>query len=200
MLNKYTLPGLPYSYSSLEPYISEEQLMLHYEKHHKAYIDGANAVLERLESSRKKNEMPDIKSSLKELSWNIGGHILHSLYWGNLAPQSKAPKGVFLEEVEREFGSFERFRLEFSNAASSVEGSGWAALAFCKKTGRLMNMQIEKHNVNIIPTFGIVLVIDMFEHAYYVDYRNEKAKYIESFWKIADWDEANKRIEEIKGR
>jgi len=196
----YSLPKLPYEYKDLEPYISEEQLKIHHSKHHQAYVNGANAILEKLDKARKEDAALDIRATLKELSFNIGGHLLHSLFWGNLAPTGKGggkPGGVFGEIVEKEFGSFERFKKEFTQAAISVEGSGWAALTFCKQTNRPIIMQIEKHNTNIYPTFRILMVLDVFEHAYYLDYKNERAKFVDAFWNIVNWDEVNKRLEEL---
>jgi Fe-Mn family superoxide dismutase len=196
----YSLPKLPYEYKDLEPYISEEQLKIHHSKHHQAYVNGANAILEKLDKARKEDTALDIRATLKELSFNIGGHLLHSLFWGNLAPTGKGggkPGGVFDEIVEKEFGNFERFKGEFTQAAISVEGSGWAALTLCKETNRPIIMQIEKHNTNIYPMFRILMVLDVFEHAYYLDYKNERAKFVAAFWNIVNWDEVNKRLEEL---
>ena len=194
----YALPKLPYGYKDLAPYISEEQLRIHYEKHHQAYVNGANAILQKLDKSRKEGTDLDMKATLKELSFNIGGHLLHSLFWRNLAPAGKGggkPSGSLGDEIEKEFGSFERFRKEFTQAATSVEGSGWAALAFCRRTKRPIIMQIEKHNTNVYPMFRILMVLDVFEHAYYLDYKNDRAKFVEAFWNIVNWDAVNKRLE-----
>ncbi|MCJ7663512.1 MAG: superoxide dismutase [Desulfobacterales bacterium] len=197
----YVLPKLTYGYKDLAPYISEEQLRIHYEKHHQAYVNGANAILQRLDKSRKEGTDLDMKATLKELSFNIGGHLLHSIFWGNLAPAGKGgggkPSGPLGDAITNEFGSFERFRKEFTQAATSVEGSGWAALAFCWRTKRPIIMQIEKHNTNVYPNFRILMVIDVFEHAYYLDYKNEKAKFVEAFWNIVDWEAVNKRFEKL---
>ena len=195
----YVLPKLPYDYKDLAPYMSEEQLRIHHSKHHQAYVNGANAILQKLDKARKEGTDLDVKSALKELSWNIGGHLLHSLFWGNLAPAGKGggkPGGVLGDAIEREFGSFERFKKEFTQAAVSVEGSGWAALTFCRQTNRPIIMQIEKHNTNVYPMFRILMVLDVFEHAYYIDYKNERAKFVDAFWNIVNWDGVNKRLEE----
>lgn len=196
----YILPKLPYDYKDLEPYVSEEQLRIHHDKHHQGYVNGANAILEKLEKARKEGIDLDIKSTLKALSFNIGGHILHSLFWPNLAPTGKGggkPSGGLGDAIEKEFGSFERFKKEFSQSAVSVEGSGWAALTFCKQTNRPIIMQIEKHNTNIYPMFRILMVLDVWEHAYYIDYRNARAKFVDAFWNIVNWYEINKRLEEL---
>ncbi len=197
----YSLPALAYGYKDLEPYISEEQLKIHYEKHHQAYVKGANAILERLDKARQENADVDVKSTLKELSFNIGGHLLHSLFWGNLAPAGKqgSLSGSLAKAIEAEFGGFERFKKEFTMAAGSVEGSGWAALTYCKLTKRPMIMQIEKHNVNVYPMFRIILVLDVFEHAYYLDYKNDRARFVENFWNIVNWNEAGKRMDDLLG-
>ncbi|MCJ7424884.1 superoxide dismutase [Candidatus Bathyarchaeota archaeon] len=196
----YVLPKLPYEFTDLKPYISEEQLKIHYQKHHQAYVNGANAILEKLDKARKESTDLDMKATLKELSFNIGGNLLHSLFWGNLAPAGKGgggkPTGVFGEAIDKEFGSFDRFKKEFTQAAVSVEGSGWATLTFCRRTKRPIIMQIEKHNMNVYPMFRILMVLDIFEHAYYIDYKNERAKFVEAFWSIVNWSEVNKRFEE----
>ena len=196
----YTLPQLPYGYDQLQPYVSQEQLTLHHQKHHQAYVNSANAILERLDKARKEGADFDVKATLKELSFHIGGHLLHSLFWTNIAPPGKGggkPAGTLGTALEKEFGSFERFKKEFSLAAASVEGSGWAGLSFCRQTNRPIIMQIEKHNTNVYPMFTILMVIDVWEHAYYLDYKNERAKFVDAFWNIVNWDEVNKRLERI---
>ncbi len=196
----YLLPELPYEYDALKPFISEEQLKLHHDKHHAAYVNGANAILENIDKSRVEDIDLDFKSNLKSLSFNIGGHILHSLFWHNLAPVGKGggdPVGTIGDVINNEFGGFEGFKKEFTQTAVSVEGSGWAALTFCRQTGRLIIMQIEKHNTNVYPMFRILMVLDVWEHAYYLDYKNERAKFVEAFWNIVNWEQVNKRLEEI---
>jgi Fe-Mn family superoxide dismutase len=193
----YTLPDLVYGYKDLEPYISERQLIIHHQKHHQAYIDGANTIFRNLEQARNQRTELDMKSTLKSLSWNIGGHVLHSLFWKNIRPASKKenkPEGKLAEAIEKEFKSFEKLKQEFIQTAMSIEGSGWAALVYCQKYDKLLLMQIEKHNTNIYPEFKILMILDMFEHAYYIDYRNEKAKFVDGFWNIVNWEEANRRF------
>ena len=196
----YEWPKLPYGYKELEPYISEEQLKIHHQKHHQSYVNGANAILEKLNSTRKDESELDMKSILKALSFNIGGHVLHSLFWPNLAPFSEGdrePGGVIGDVLEQEFGSFDRFKKEFTQAAASVEGSGWAALTYCRQTNRPIIMQIEKHNTHVYPMFRILMVLDVWEHAYYLDYKNDRGKFIDAFWNIVNWDSVNKRLEEL---
>jgi Fe-Mn family superoxide dismutase len=196
----YVLPKLPYDYKDLAPYISEEQLRIHHSKHHQAYVNGANAILQKLDKARAEGSDVEIKSTLKELSFNIGGHLLHSLFWSNLAPAGKGggkPAGVFGDAIDKEFRGFDRFKKEFTQAAVSVEGSGWAALTLCMQTKRPIIMQIEKHNTNVYPAFRILMLLDVFEHAYYIDYKNDRAKFVDAFWNIINWDETNKRLQAI---
>jgi len=194
----YSLPKLPYDYKALAPNISEEQLTLHHTKHHNAYVTGANALLQKFDAARKNNADLDMKAALRELSFHVGGFRLHNLFWGNLAPAGKggggAPKGELAKALDAEFGKFDRFKKEFTQTANSVEGSGWAVLSYCRMTGRPIIVQIEKHNVNVIPGFAVLMVLDVWEHAYYLDYKNDRAKFVEAFWNIVNWGEANTRL------
>lgn len=193
----YNLPNIPYEYDALVPYITEDQLKVHHLKHHNAYVEGANAIFRKMENTRAENANLDMKAILKELSFQIGGFILHSMFWNNLAPANNGegkPSGSLLEAVENEFGSFERFQDEFTRTALSVEGSGWAMLTYCEYTRRLLLMQIEKHNINVYPNFRILLLLDVWEHAYYIDYKNDRIKYIDAFWEIVNWKKAEERF------
>lgn len=200
MENKsYALPDLPYAYNSLEPFISEEQLKIHHEKHHAAYVKTANQILEKITKARTDGVELDMKAELKALSFNIGGHVLHALFWESMTPGGQTNEEI-KKRIAEEFGSWERFKSEFSQTASSVEGSGWAALVCAPETGQLLLMQIEKHNVSVIPQNDIILVLDVFEHAYYLDYKNDRAKFIESFWGIVDWNKVNERLKNIENK
>jgi Fe-Mn family superoxide dismutase len=200
----YSLQILPYDYAALAPYISEEQLTLHHAKHHQAYVTGANAIFEKFDKARKEKTDFDVKATAKELSFHIGGNQLHNLFWHNLAPAGKGgggmPTGDLAGAINAEFGGFDRFRKEFSTAATSVEGSGWAALSYCTGTGRPLIMQIEKHNMNGFPGYPILMVLDVWEHAYYLDYRNDRARFVEAFWSIVNWDEVAKRFAAVVKR
>jgi len=199
-MEKYILQNLPYGYKDLEPYISEEVLKLHHDKHHAGYVSAANALSEKIDSARKSGEVIDFKSVLKAVSFNVAGHILHETFWKNMAPASKAsagkPGGELAEAINKEFGSFERFKTEFSETAKSVEGSGWAILAFHKEHGNLNIIQVEKHNVNFFPEQKILLCLDVWEHAYYLDYKNDRAKFIENWWNVVNWEDVEKRFSE----
>ncbi|NOQ68330.1 superoxide dismutase [Patescibacteria group bacterium] len=196
----YKLLDLPYDYDALVPYISEDQLRIHHQKHHAGYVVGVNMAFKKLDKARSENTDLDMRSTLKDLSFNIGGYLLHSLFWNNLSPandKERGPSGKLLDIINDEFGSFETFQKEFTQTALSVEGSGWAALAYCKCTKRPLLMQIEKHNTNIYPAFKFLLVLDMWEHSYYLDYKNDRAKYIDAFWNIVNWKKAGERFERL---
>lgn len=199
MQKYYSLPPLPYDYGALDPVISEEQLRIHHDKHHNAYVTAANDLLQKLEAARSGGSDLDMKATLKALSFNIGGHTLHSIFWKNMAPAGKggggAPSGTLGDAITAEFGSFDRFKKEFSAAATSAEGSGWAALSRCRMTGRPLIMQIEKHNVNVFPACSVVMVLDVWEHAYYLDYKNDRPKFVENFWQVVNWDYVSQRFE-----
>jgi len=193
----YKLPDLPYGYKDLEPYMSEEVLKLHHDKHHAGYVSAANALQEKIWEAREKKTALDYKSVLKSLSFNAAGHILHETFWKVMAPQNSGknkPSGKILKAIEENFGSWERFKIEFTETAKSVEGSGWAILAFHKEHGNLNIIQVEKHNVNFYPEQAILLCLDVWEHAYYLDYKNDRAKFIENWWNIVNWDEVEKRF------
>lgn len=193
----YELPALPYDYGALAPYISEEQLKIHHQKHHQAYVDGANALLKKFDS---RPDEFDIKAVAKELSFHVGGFSLHKRFWENMGPAEECggePTGTIAKYIEDDFGSFERFKQEFSQAAIGTEGSGWAVLTRCQLTDRLFIMQVEKHNVNVIPKFPVLMVLDVWEHAYYLDYKNVRPDYVAAFWNIVNWDVVNQRLEEL---
>lgn len=193
----YTLPLLPYGYKDLEPYISEEVMTLHHGKHHKSYVDVANGLLEKMREARESNADIDMKSILKALSFNVAGHILHSIFWNIMGPADSGknqPSGKILEKINEEFGNFERFKKEFSQAAISVEGSGWAILTYDKINDKLPIMQVEKHNLNYYPEHKILLPLDVWEHSYYLDYKNDRAKFIERWWNVVNWEETNSRF------
>jgi superoxide dismutase, Fe-Mn family len=197
----YKLPDLKYGYADLEPYISEEQLRIHHDKHHQAYVTNANSIIQMMDKARVEGTDFDYKANAKALAFNLGGHVLHDYFWWEMTPASNAskePVGELAKAINEDFGSFERFKKEFSQVASSVEGSGWAALTFCKDTNRLMIIQIEKHNVNIVPDYPIIMDLDVWEHAYYIDYKNDRAKFIEGFWNIINWEEIDNYFKRIQ--
>jgi superoxide dismutase, Fe-Mn family len=208
-IKSFSLPKLPYDYNALEPYISEQQLKLHHDKHHQAYVNGANNLLKLIDEAMKTGAQLDywisfgyVKALAKDLAFNIGGHILHSTYWENMAPAGKGgggqPGGAIADVINKEYGSFDAFKKLFSATAASCEGSGWAVLAMHPCIDRPFIMQIEKHNVNVYPDFKIIMALDVWEHAYYVDYKNERPKFIEAFWNIVNWNQVEKNLSFVK--
>ena len=183
------------------PYISEEQLRIHHDKHHQAYVTNANSIIQMMDKSRSEGTDFDYKANAKALAFNLGGHVLHDYFLCEMTLASNASKeavGELAEVIKQDFGNFERFKKEFSQVASSVEGSGWAALIFCEDTQRLMIMQIEKHNVNLVPDYPIIMDLDVWEHAYYIDYKNDRAKFIEGFLNIINWEEIDNYFKRIQ--
>lgn len=200
MADVYTLPPLIFGYADMEPYISQDQIRLHYFKHHQGYVNSANALMEKIAKARAEGADLDMKALSKDLSFHLSGHKLHSLFWRNILPNGKGggrpPQGKIADLITQQFGSVDRFKKEFAQTANSTEGSGWAAVAYEIETKKLHILQIEKHNVNVVPDYLLLLVLDVWEHAYYFDYKNERGKYVDAFWNICYWDKMNERLED----
>lgn len=195
---RYELPPLPYKYNALEPYIIEEIMKLHHQKHHNAYVVGANAALEKLEKHLKGEAQIDVKAVLRDFSFNYGGHIMHSIFWPNMAPEGKGggtPGGRLADAIDKNFGGFENFKNLFTAVAKTVEGVGWAYLAVDPLTEELRVGQIEKHNVLMTAGLVPILVIDVWEHAYYLQYKNDRGSYVQNWWNVVNWDDVAERYE-----
>ena len=191
----YTLPELPYDYAALEPHISGRIMELHHDKHHAAYVAGANAALEKLQAARAADDFAAVNLWEKNLAFNLGGHINHSIFWKNLAPGAGGePEGELAEAIRDSFGSFDAFKAQFTAAALGIQGSGWAVLAYDTVSGRLVTFQMFDQQGNVpvgtIPLFQV----DMWEHAFYLDYLNVKADYVKAIWNIANWQDAGERL------
>jgi Fe-Mn family superoxide dismutase len=192
----YTLPELPYAYNALEPHYDEQTVRIHHDMHHKAYVDGLNNALNKLAQARENGDYALIKHWEKELAFQGSGHVLHTLFWENMTPQSSgSPSGDLLKQIEQDFGSFEAFQKQFSAAAGAVEGSGWAVLGWQPQLGQLLITQVEKHQD--LTVWGIVplLILDVWEHAYYLKYQNRRAEWIKAWWNIVNWEVVEKRFE-----
>ncbi|MBA1835075.1 superoxide dismutase [Corynebacterium wankanglinii] len=191
----YELPELPYAYDALEPHISEEIMTLHHDKHHATYVAGANAALEALEAERNGEANPDrLRALSKNLAFNLGGHTNHSIFWKNMAPNAGGtPTGAIAEAIDRDFGSFEAFKKQFSGVATGLQGSGWAVLGYDHIAGRLIIQQLTDQQGNVSVDFTPVLMLDMWEHAFYLQYKNVKADYVEAWWNVVNWDDVNER-------
>ncbi|GAA0178656.1 superoxide dismutase [Clostridium sediminicola] len=187
---KYTLPKLPYNYNGLEPYIDEETIKIHHDKHHLGYVNGLNKAEEQLNEARNKRDYSLIKHLERDLSFNASGDILHTIYWENMIPGGKRkPIGELACRIDRDFGSFINFKNQFSEVATTIEGSGWAVLVWSKNLQRLQIIGVEKHqNLNIIGSIPL-LVLDVWEHAYYLKYQNKRAEYIKNWWNLVNWDD-----------
>jgi superoxide dismutase, Fe-Mn family len=195
----YKLSDLPYACNALEPYISKELLTLHHDGHHQAYVNGANEVEDKLYQARQSGSDHDIKHALKALSFNIAGIVMHDFYWLSMAPAGRRgkPGGAFGRAIIREFGSFERFKKEFNRAALGINGGGWAALAMGDITRRPTIMKIERYNLNVSPTFPVIMAIDVWEHAYDLDYKNDRAAYLDAVWNVINWTGIGKKWDDM---
>ena len=191
----YELPDLPYAYDALEPHICEEIMTLHHDKHHANYVAGANAALEALEAERNGEANADrIRALSKNLAFNLGGHTNHSIFWKNMAPNAGGtPTGQIAEAIDRDFGSFEAFKKQFSGVATGLQGSGWAVLGYDHIAGRLIIQQLTDQQGNVSVDFTPVLMLDMWEHAFYLQYKNVKADYVQAWWNVVNWDDVNER-------
>jgi superoxide dismutase, Fe-Mn family len=195
----YTLPELPYDYAALEPHYSAKQVELHHSKHHAAYVDGANAVLEKLEAAREKKDFSTINQLQKNLAFHLSGHVLHSLLWNNLCPKGGGdPDGELSAAIYESFRSVDGMRSQMTEAATNVQGSGWAALAWEPVGKTLVVEQIYDHQGNIGNGTVPLLVLDMWEHAYYLQYQNEKAKWVAAFWKLVNWQDVAQRFSKVR--
>ncbi len=201
MAKTYTLPPLPYAYNALEPYISQQIMTLHHDKHHNAYVVGANAALDKLEKARAGTLQIDVRGVLRDLSFNVDGHKLHSIFWPNMAPAGKgggSPGGKLADKINSDFGSFDKFKQQFGDAAKTVEGSGWALLLYDSEIDTLVMTQVEKQNFMHLAELPIILATDLWEHAFYLQYLNDKAKYVDAWWNVVNWDDAGKRFDKAK--
>lgn len=194
---QHQLPPLPYQYDALEPVIGRATLKLHHDKHHKSYVDGLNKAEINLMEARKRNDYEYIKYWENELAFNGSGHILHSIYWTIMAPLNMGgqPGIQTLNQINNYFGNFNNFKEQFKNATEKVEASGWGILTWQPTWNRLEILQAEKHQ-NLTQWSGIpILVCDVWEHAYYLDYQNERKRYIEAWWSLVNWYEVERRLQ-----
>ena len=191
----YELPALPYDYDALEPHISGEIMQLHHDKHHATYVAGANAALENLEKAREEGaDANEIRALSKNLAFNLGGHTNHSIFWKNLSPNGGGePTGDLAEAINRDFGSFDKFKDHFSAVATGLQGSGWAVLGFDHIAGRLIIEQLTDQQGNVSVDFTPLLRLDMWEHAFYLQYKNVKADYVKAVWNVFNWEDVAER-------
>ncbi len=195
-MSPYVLPDLAYDYAALEPHISARIMELHHSKHHKAYVDGANNALAGLDEARETGNFANINRLEKDLAFHLGGHINHSIFWTNLAPKSGgAPEGELSAAIDEFFGSFLKFQAHFTAASMGIQGSGWGVLSFDPVGKRLIIQQLFDQQGNTAQGTIPLLQLDMWEHAFYLDYQNVKADYVKAFWNIVDWGNVAQRFE-----
>ena len=194
-MTDYTLPDLPYDYAALEPHISGRIMQLHHDKHHAAYVTGANTALAKLAEARASGNLDAVNLHEKNLAFNLGGHVNHSVFWANLSPDGgDKPVGELAAAIDEFFGSFEAFQKHFTAAAAGVQGSGWSILAWDSIGARLVVVQLYDQQSNIAMGLVPVVMLDVWEHAYYLDYLNVRADYIKAWWNIVNWADASARF------
>jgi Fe-Mn family superoxide dismutase len=192
---EYTLPDLPYDYGALEPYISGQIMELHHDKHHAAYVKGANTALEQMAEARDKESFGTVNLLEKNLAFNLGGHINHSIFWPNMSPDGgDKPDGELGAAIDEFFGSFDGFRGQFAAAAGGLQGSGWSMLVWDTLGQRLNVMQLFDQQGNLPAAQIPIVLLDMWEHAFYLQYRNVKADYIKAWWNVVNWADATARF------
>jgi superoxide dismutase, Fe-Mn family len=195
-VSEYTLPELPYDYGALEPHVRGQIMELHHGKHHQSYVNGLNTTLGKLAEARSSRSFDAIVGLEKTLAFNLGGHVNHSIFWKNLsADGGDKPTGDLSSSIDDEFGSFEAFQAHFTAAAITIQGSGWAILSYDVLGSRLLIHQLYDQQANL-PAWQIPLVmLDMWEHAFYLQYKNVKPDYVKAWWNVVNWADAQARFD-----
>ncbi|WP_227354904.1 superoxide dismutase [Haladaptatus salinisoli] len=192
----YELPDLPYDYDALEPSIDARIMELHHDKHHQGYVDGANAALDKLETMRENDEWGDVKGVERNLAFNLSGHVNHSVFWENMSPDGGGePGGELADALDEHFGGFDQFKSHFSEAAKGVEGSGWGLLLYDHAAGKPIVSMAENHQNQSPQGATPLLVLDVWEHAYYLQYENNRGEYVDNFWDVVNWDDVAERYD-----
>ncbi len=200
-MTEYTLPSLPYDYSALEPSISGKIMELHHSKHHQAYVTGANAAITALAEARDSGNLANVNKLQKDLAFNLGGHVNHSIFWTNMSPNGgDKPVGELAAAIDDSFGSFDKFQAHFAATAMGVQGSGWSVLAWDSLGERLIIQQFFDQQANFAAGTVPVLMLDVWEHAYYLDYQNVRADYVKAFWNIVDWENVSARFSTARAK
>jgi Fe-Mn family superoxide dismutase len=191
---KFVLPPLAYDYDALEPSIDEQTLRIHHDKHHQGYVNGFNKACTALEEIRAgERDMSEIKHWERELAFHGSGHVLHTLFWANLTPEKTGASDALAEAIDHSFGSMKAFKAHMSAATKAVEGSGWGVLAYHPMSMSLMVLQAEKHQNLTVQGAVPLLVFDVWEHAYYLKYQNNRGKFVDALWDIVNWEDVSHR-------
>ena len=192
----YSLPELDYDYSALEPHISAQIMELHHSKHHNAYVTGANTALEKLAEAREKGEFGAINKLEKDLAFHVGGHVNHSVFWKNMSPDGGGqPEGEVAAAIDEFFGSFDGFKKQFNEVANGIQGSGWSMLVWDTLGHRLNINQLFDQQGNLPVGQLPILQLDMWEHAFYLQYKNVKGDYVNAWWNVINWTNVAERLE-----
>lgn len=195
----YTLPDLDYDYSALAPHISPEIMELHHSKHHQAYVTGANTALDKLAEARATGNFATVAKLEKDLAFNLGGHINHSVFWKNMSPMGGGePIGTLAVAIDEAFSGFDAFKKHFSEVAMTIQGSGWAVLAWDILGARLGLYQLYDQQANLPAAQIPLLQLDMWEHAFYLQYRNVKADYVVAWWNVVNWADVAARYDRVR--
>jgi Fe-Mn family superoxide dismutase len=198
-MKPYELPDLPYDYAALEPHYSARVLELHHDKHHAAYVKGVNTTLEKLAAARESGDLSSIVGLEKTLAFNLSGHVLHTLFWQNLSPDGgDKPTGELAAALDEHFGSFDAFKAQLSEAAGTVQGSGWGVLSWEPLGERLFIEQVYDHQGNVGQSGQLLLVLDAWEHAYYLQYENRRPEYVEAIWNVFNWTDVSARFDRAR--
>lgn len=196
-MTKYVLPDLSYDYGALEPNISGRIMELHHDKHHLAYVNGANTALDALAEARDKNDLTMVNKFQKDLAFNLAGHVNHTVFWKNMSPEGgDKPTGELAAAIDNFFGSFDAFRAHFTASALGIQGSGWSILVWDILGQKLIIEQLYDHQGNLSVGSIPLLMLDMWEHAFYLDYQNVKPEYVKAFWNIVNWADVQARFDE----
>jgi len=192
---KYAVAPLPYAYDALEPAIDARTVELHYNNHHKPAAAAANRAEEELAKARESGQFLLVKYYEKELAYQLSSHILHSIYWSNLGGKGGEPGGDLAKAINDAFGSYARCKAQLAAVAGAVEASGWGLLGYHPSMKKLMILQVENHQKQT--AWGIVplLLVDVFEHAYYLKYQNRRPEYVTNLFTIVNWDNVAARYE-----
>ena len=195
MTMPHQLPDLPYAYDALEPFLDEETMHLHHDKHHAGYVKGLNEAEEKVKAAQQSGDFSTIRTLCDALAFNYSGHLLHSLFWKNMSPDGGGePTGELAAQINRDFGSFATFNAQFLAATNSVQGSGWGVLAWQPLGSQLVILQAEKHQN--LAQWGVtpLLALDVWEHAYYLQYQNRRAEFTAGFFTVINWDDVTARL------
>ncbi len=195
----YTLPDLPYDYAALEPHISGQILELHHDKHHAAYVAGANTALDKLAAAREAGDFANINKLEKDLAFHLGGHLNHTMFWKNLSPDGGGePAGELGAAIDEFFGNYGAFTKQFTEVAMGIQGSGWSVLVWDTLGQRLNINQVYDHQSNLPAGQLALLQLDMWEHAFYLQYKNVKGDFVKAWWNIVNWADVTERFNAAK--